>query len=135
VGSPIPSRVSNKSSVSVTLPVAGIRTGSDALDRRLKGAEFLNVAAYPAITFKSTKIEATGAGALKMTGDLSIHGIAKTVVLNVTINKIDPSPDDNVTAGFDADVVLRRTDFGVGRYVPMTGDELSVHITIEAGQE
>jgi polyisoprenoid-binding protein YceI len=124
-----------KSSVSVTLPVAGLRTGNDYLDRRLKGTEFLDVAAYPAITFKSTKVEAVGTNTLKMTGDLSVHGITQPAALNITINKISSSSDNKVTAGFDADVMLRRSDFGVGRYVPMTGDELSVHITIEAGQE
>jgi polyisoprenoid-binding protein YceI len=124
-----------KSSVFVKLPVAGLRTGNDVLDRRLKGAEFLDTAAYPDITFKSTKIEAIGTNTLQMTGDLSVHGVTQSAVLEVTINKISSSSDNKVTAGFDADVMLRRSDFGVGRYVPMTGDELSVHITIEAGQE
>ena len=124
-----------KSSVSVTLPLGGLRTGNDVLDRRLKGAEFLDAATYPAITFKSTKIETVGTNALKMTGDLSVHGITESVALDVTINKIGSSSDHKVTAGFDADVMLRRSDFGVGRYVPMTGDELSVHMTLEAAQE
>jgi len=105
------------------------------LDRRLKGAEFLDAATFPAITFKSTKIETVGINALKMTGDLSVHGTTRSVALDVTINKITSNPDNKVTAGFDADAVLRRSDFGVGRYVPMTGDELSVHITLEADQE
>jgi polyisoprenoid-binding protein YceI len=69
-----------------------------------------------------------------MTGDLSIHGITKSVALDVTINRISSSSDNKVIAGFDADVMLRRSDFGVGRYVPMTSDELSVHITLEAAQ-
>ncbi len=124
-----------QSSVSVTLPLAGLRTGSDALDKRLRGAEFLDAAAYPAITFKSTKIEILGTHALRLTGEVSIHGITKWVTLEVTINNISSSADNKVTAGFDADGMLRRSDFGVGRYVPMTGDELSIHITLEAGQE
>jgi polyisoprenoid-binding protein YceI len=124
-----------KSSVSVTIPLEGLRTGSDALDRRLKGAEFLDTATYPAITFKSTKIETVGTNALKLTGDLSVHGITRSVALDGTINKISSDSDGKVTAGFDAEVMLRRSDFGVGRYVPMTGDELSVHITLEAAQE
>jgi polyisoprenoid-binding protein YceI len=124
-----------KSWVSVTLPLAGLRTGVGALDRRLKGAEFLDSAAFPAITFKSARIETVGLNALKMYGDLSVHGRTKSVALDVTINKITSDPDNKVTAGFDADAVLRRSDFGVGRYVPMTGDELSVHITLEADQE
>jgi polyisoprenoid-binding protein YceI len=122
-----------KSSVLVTLPVAGLHTGNDDLDRRLKGTEFLDAAAYPAITFKSTKIEALGTNKLRMTGEISVHGITQAAMLNVTINNIISGSDHKVNAGFDADVMLRRSDFGVGRYVPMTGDELSVHITIEAG--
>jgi polyisoprenoid-binding protein YceI len=124
-----------KSSVFVKLPVAGLRTGNEALDKRLKGTEFLDAATYPAITFKSTKIEAMGTHTLKMTGDLSVHGITQPAALEVTINKISSSSDNKVTAGFDADVMLRRSDFGVGKYVPMTGDELTVHITLESGQE
>jgi len=124
-----------KSAVSVTLPLVGLRTGDDVLDRRLKGAEFLDAATNPAITFKSTKIETVGPNALKLTGDLSVHGVKKSVALDVTINKISSSSDNKVTAGFDADAMLRRSDFGVGRYVPMTGDELSIHITLEASQE
>lgn len=124
-----------KSSVAVTLPLGGLRTGSEALDQRLRGAEFLDAAAYPAITFKSTRIELVGTHALKMAGDLSVHGITKSVVLDVTVNKISSDSDNKSTAGFDAEVMLRRSDFGAGRYVPMTGDELSVHITLEASQE
>jgi polyisoprenoid-binding protein YceI len=124
-----------KSSVAVRLPVGGLRTGSSPLDRRLNGAEFLDSAAYPEITFKSSKIEVVGPNGLMMTGDLSIHGITKSVVLDVKINKISSGSDNKVTAGFDADVMLRRSDFGAGRYVPMTGDDLTVHITLEAAQE
>ena len=72
---------------------------------------------------------------LKLTGDLSVHGITRSVVLDATINKISAASDGKVTAGFDADVMLSRSDFGVGRYVPMTGDELTVHITVEAAEE
>jgi polyisoprenoid-binding protein YceI len=124
-----------KSSVSVTLPLDGLRTGDDALDRRVKGAEFLDATLYPVITFKSTKIESAGNNALKMTGDLSVHGVTKSVELDVKVNKISAASDHDMAAGFDADVVLRRSDFGAGRYVPMTGDELSVHITLEAAKE
>jgi polyisoprenoid-binding protein YceI len=124
-----------KSSVSVTLPLSGLRTGNDVLDRRLQGAEFLDAVTYPTITFKSTRIESVGANALRLRGDLSVHGITESVVLDVAINKISSSADNKVTAGFDANITLRRSDFGAGRYVPMTGDELSVHITLEAGQE
>lgn len=125
----------SQSSVSVTLPLDGLRTGDDSLDKRLKGSEFFAIASFPAITFTSTKIEVINNNALKIRGDLSVHGITKSVVLDATVNKILTDADRKVTAGFDADVMLRRSDFGVSRYVPMTSDELSVHITLEANQD
>ena len=125
----------SKSSVAVTLPLDGLRTGDDSLDKRLKGAEFFDVVSFPAITFISTKVEPEGGNALKITGDLSVHGLTKSVVLNATINKIIAATDHKLTAGFDADAILRRSEFAVSRYVPMTSDELSVHITLEANQD
>lgn len=124
-----------RSSVSVSMPLAGLRTGDDALDTRLKRAEFFDLATYPAITFKSSRVETTAANRLKVIGDLSVHGITKSVTLDVIINKIRPVSGSRLSAGFDADVTLSRSDFGMGRYVPMTGDELTVHITLEADQQ
>jgi polyisoprenoid-binding protein YceI len=123
-----------RSSVSLTLALDGLRTGDDALDRRLEGAEFFDAARYPRMTFKSTRVEALGSNALRITGDLSVRDITHQVVLDVRINKISADSANKVTAGFDADTALRRSDFGVSRYVPMVSDELSVHITLEAGQ-
>jgi polyisoprenoid-binding protein YceI len=102
---------------------------------RASRAEFFDTGKYPAITFSSTKIEAVGTNALNLTGDLSVHGVTKSVVLDATINKINGGANTKMIAGFDAVVMLRRSDFGVSRYVPMTSDELSVHITLEAVEE
>ena len=124
-----------QSSVSVTMPLGGLRTGDDDLDKRLRGAEFFDAARYPEITFKSTKVETAGANALKITGDLVVHGVSKSVVLDATVNKINDNARDKPAAGFDAAVMLRRSDFGVSKYVPMVADELLVHITLEAHQE
>lgn len=122
-----------KSSVTVTLPVDALRTGDDFLDKRLKTREFLDAARYPNITFRSTRIERAGATDLKVTGDLYIHGITKSVVLDAKINKIGANPISKaMTAGFDADVLLRRSDFGVTKYVPAVTDEILVHITLDA---
>jgi polyisoprenoid-binding protein YceI len=122
----------SRSSVTVTLPLEGLRTADDFLDKRLKTPEFLDAVAYPQITFRSTRVEVPHPGALLITGDLSVHGVTRTVVLDATVNSIKIGPDGKQEAGFDADVRLRRSDFGVGKYVPMVGDELVVHITLEA---
>jgi polyisoprenoid-binding protein YceI len=123
-----------RSSVSLTLGLDGLRTGDDALDKRLKGAEFFDAARYPRMTFRSTKIEALGPNALRITGNLTVRDVTKPVILNARINKVSEGSESKVTAGFDADTLLRRSDFGVSRYVPMVSDEISVHITVEAGQ-
>jgi polyisoprenoid-binding protein YceI len=122
----------SKSSVSVTLPLEGLRTGSDALDKRLKGPEFFDAAQYPQITFTSTRVEPVNANALRITGDLSVHGVTRPVVLDARINKISKVPPRSAEAGFDADVQLLRSDFGVGKFVPLVSDQIAVHITLEA---
>jgi polyisoprenoid-binding protein YceI len=125
-----------KSSVSVKIPLEGLRTSIEFLDRRLKGDEFFAATRYPEITFKSTGIAKGPMDTLKITGDLSVHGVTKSIVLNAKINKIQPgSPSEPGRAGFEAETMLRRTDYGVDKYVPAVTDEIYVHITLEAFQE
>ena len=122
----------SKSSVSVVLPLEGLRTGDAALDRRLRGAEFFEASRFTEITFTSTAVKRAGPQRLQVTGDLRVHGMTQPAILDVRINRIDIGSDQKLTAGFDADAKLRRSDFALGRYVPMVGDELTVHITLEA---
>ncbi len=122
-----------KSSISVTLPIEGLHTGVEKLDAHLKTGDFLDAAKYPTITFNSTKVEKVGAEGLKVTGDLTVHGVTRSVTLNGKINKIGDNPMMKVaSAGFDADVVLKRSDFGVTKYVPAVSDEIPVHITLDS---
>jgi polyisoprenoid-binding protein YceI len=72
-------------------------------------------------------------GMLKVTGDLSVHGVTKTVILNAKADRIGLNPISKApAAGFDAEAVIRRSDFGVSKYVPAMTDELHVHITLAA---
>ena len=128
----------SKSSVSVALALDGLRTGSDALDKRLKGPEFFDAARFPQITFKSTGVESVSANALRITGDLCVHGVTRSVVLDARINKINRIGAidlKNTEAGFDADVQLLRSDFGVDKFVPLVSDQVAVHITLEANND
>jgi polyisoprenoid-binding protein YceI len=126
-----------KSSVTVTMPLEGLRTGSIELDRRLLGKDFFDVARYPVLSFKSTRVEIAGDGShLRISGDLSVHGVTRAVMLDAHINKIiHASAADKPAAGFDAQASLRRSDFGLGRYVPMVSDEITVHMTLEASED
>lgn len=122
-----------KSSVNITIPVESISTGVDKLDEHLLKADFFGAATYPTANFKSTGVTAAGEGALKVAGDLTIHGVTRPVVLDVTINKIGEHPMRKVpAAGFDATTTILRSDYGVGGYVPVVGDEVRIDITVEA---
>jgi polyisoprenoid-binding protein YceI len=125
-----------KSSVFVKLALDGLRTGVDALDKRLKTPEFLDAAKYPDVTFKSTSIEKGPGDALKITGHLSMHGVTKPVVLAAKINKIVMNDAAKTTgAGFDASTTIRRSDFGIDKFVSTVSDELFVRITVDAYPE
>ena len=122
-----------KSSVTVTIPVSSIDTGVAKLDAHLQTADFFDVANYPTATFKSTRVERAGEHGLEVTGDLTLHGVTKPVVLDVVINKIGPHPmAGRAAAGFDATATIKRSDFGISNYVPNVSDEIELSISTEA---
>ncbi len=121
-----------QSSVEVTLPLAGLDTHVPALDKHLKEADFFDAGKYPTVTFKSTKVQPLGGHKFKVTGDLTVHGVTKPVVLAATLNKVGPHPMTKAQAiGFDATASIKRSDFGIGAYVPNVSDEISIRITTE----
>ena len=95
------------SSVTVTLPVAGLDGFTDAFNQHLLSAELFDAAKYPQITFASTRVEAAGEGKLKVTGDLTIKGVTREVVLDATLNGAGPHPmagrGDRVRCGGDGE--------------------------------
>ena len=122
-----------QSSVSVTIPLAGLNSHVARFDEHLRSADFFDAAKYPTITFKSTKVEAAGDNKLRVIGDLTIKGVTKPAVLDVTINKIGEQPmAKRPAAGFAATTVIKRSDFGVDKYAPNVSDEVTISITTEA---
>jgi len=121
------------SSVQVTLPLTGLNALADQFYDHLTSADWFDATKYPSATFKSTKVEAAGEGKLKVTGDLTVKGVTKPVVLEVKLNKAGEQPmAKRAAVGFDATAKLKRSDFGLGNYVPNVSDEVSLRITTEA---
>jgi polyisoprenoid-binding protein YceI len=121
------------SSVQVTLPLTGLSALADQFYDHLTSADWFDAAKYPAATFKSTKVEAAGEGKLKVTGDLTVKGVTKPVVLDVKLNKVGEQPlAKRAAIGFDATATVKRSEFGLGNYVPNVSDEVSLRITTEA---
>jgi len=121
------------SKVNVTIHVADLVTGIPKLDEHLKTADFFDILKYPTATFVSQKIIKTGKNTAKVIGILTLHGISKSLTLNVTLNKIAESPiTHKKTVGFSASTVMKRSEFGINRYIPNIGDDVKIHIEAEA---
>ena len=130
-----------KSKVEATIDVATIDTREPKRDEHLKSADFFDVAKYPKITFKSTKVEKAGDGRLKVTGDLTMKGVTKSVVLDVSgPTKEIKDPWGNTRRGVAATGAINRQDFGVswGKVIeagPVVGDEVKLEIEAELLKE
>lgn len=121
------------SSVNVTIPLSSVNTNVPALDKEFQEEAWFNAAKYPNITFKSTKVETKDKKHFKITGDLTVKGVTKPVVLDAVLNKQSEHPMAKVPAiGFNATTSFKRSDFGLGNYVPNVGDKITVNITTEA---
>ena len=122
-----------KSSIDVDLPMSSLSFGIPALDNDLRSERFFDVEKFPTAHFKSNKVTVLGKDKLTVAGDLTIHGVTKPVVFNVTINGTGPHPMYKVpAAGFDATATIKRSDFGISGLLQAATDEVELHITMEA---
>ena len=123
----------SNSSVEVTIPLSSVNTNVVALDKEFQEEAWFNAAKYPNITFKSTKAETKDKKHFKITGNLTVKGVTKPVVLDAVLNKQGEHPMAKVPAiGFNATTSFNRSAFGIGNYVPNVGDKITVNITTEA---
>ena len=126
--------------ISAVIDAASINTRVEKRDAHLKSAAFLDVDKYPTITFKSTKVEAEGSNKWKVTGDLTLHGVTKPVVLEVETTAPIKDPSGKTRAGASATTKIDRKDFGVIWNKPMetggvlVGEDVSIAIEVEAVQ-
>lgn len=127
-----------KSSVNVTIDAATVNTGEPKRDADLRSDHFFEVAKYPTITFRSTRVEPAGAGKLNVTGDLTIHGVTKQVVLDVAgPSAVVKDPMGNSRVAISATTKINRQDFGVKWNATMdgggvvVGDDVNITIDLE----
>jgi polyisoprenoid-binding protein YceI len=126
----------SRSSLEVTIDAATINTREDKRDAHLRSADFLDVEKHPKITFRSTKVEKKGDG-YEVTGDLTLHGVTKPVVLEVgALSPELKDPWGNIRRGVSARTSINRRDFGLqyGKLVeavPVVGDLVKIEIEAE----
>jgi len=121
-----------KSLIDVTIDAKSVDTRVDMRDNDLRGPHFFEVDKYPTITFKSTKIESAGTGKLKATGDLTLHGVTKQVVVDVD-GLTEPVKDGraNFHLGASATTKIDRTEFGMTQMTGMVGSDIAITIDVE----
>ncbi|QTE29150.1 YceI family protein [Pengzhenrongella sicca] len=125
------------SAVTATLDPATIDTRDAGRDGHLKGADFFDVESFPAWTFTSTSVEGSGAEAV-VTGDLTIHGVTRSVELATEFNGTAVDPYGNLRAGFSATTEISRKDFGLTWNATLeaggllVGDKVKIAIEISA---
>ncbi len=126
-----------KSKLNATIEIASINTNIGKRDDHLRSADFFDAAKYPTMTFESTKIEKAGADKLKVTGNLTIRGVTKPVVLNVEgLNQEIKTPQGGLKRGASATGSINRQDFGVSWNKKLDAGGVvvadEVHIIIDA---
>jgi polyisoprenoid-binding protein YceI len=115
------------SQLEVSVPMDSVSTTNTVLDGELKSADWFDAAKFPTMTFKSTKITVTGPGRATVAGELTLHGVTKPVVLQARLKGFGPNPMTKAYAvGFDATGKIKRSEFGVTKYVPLVGDEVDL---------
>ncbi len=127
----------------VVMKSASIVTGVAELDRHLKSADFFEAARHPIITFKSTSVTKTGEKTGEVSGDLTILGITKPVVLQVMLNfdgehplaPLNAAYRDKFVVGFSAKGRLSRSEWGLKRGTPLVSDEIEISIETELNRK
>ena len=109
--------------VTVTMPTKSVQTTSGKLTEELNSADWLDTAKYPEATFKSTAVHTKGGGAM-IEGLLTLHGVTKPVSLYARFFGTGTNPmSKKVSVGFLGRIAIKRSDFGVSKYVPLVSDE------------
>jgi len=129
------------STVEFTVKTASLASGNDGRDKHLKAADFFDVEKYPEMTFKSSKVKKVGEDRYEVTGVLDLRGVKKEIVVPVSFLGFVKTPWGGEVAGFEANVTLKRKDFGMvwnkalDNGGVLVGDDAQITINIEAKKQ
>lgn len=125
--------LARKGAVEIVIDTRSVSTGSPTFNEHIQGEDFFDTARHPTASFKSTKVVFDGEKPVRIEGELTLKGVTKPVTLTVTSFTAKPHPMLRKEAlGANAWAVVRRSEFGLGKYAPAVGDEVKIEIAIEA---
>jgi len=131
----------SNSSVTAEVAVESVTTGVDQRDGHLKSPDFFDAAQFPTITFKSTSVRVTSGDEFELVGDLSIHGVTRSVTLKGTRNGSGANPYGVTVAGFSAETSISRKDFGMTYNAALetggvlVGDHVKISLEVQAAKQ
>ena len=120
-----------KNSIALEVKTESIDTANVARDKHLKGPDFFNTVEFPAMTFKSTFFKKKDDGKYEVAGDLTIHGVTKQVSTEVELVGVGKGMKGEQRAGWEATLVVNRTDFGMNYMPEGIGTEVTLRISVE----
>lgn len=119
------------SKVNVTLKTASVDTNHAERDKHLRSGDFLNVDKHPAATFTSTRVESTGEGTANITGDLTLNGVTKPVVIAAKFLGEGKDPWGGYRAGFEGTANIKMKDFGIKMDLGPQSENVELILTVE----
>lgn len=121
----------SKANVEVDISAESVDTGNEDRDKHVRNADFLGVEKHPSIGFKSKTVEKAGEKGYKVTGDFSLHGVTKSVVLRMEKVGEGQDPWGKYRMGFEGHLTIKRSEYGMDKMIPMLGDEVHITLSIE----
>ncbi len=121
----------SKSSIDLTVQADSVRTWNQKRDDHLRSPDFLNAKQFPEITFTSKKVKKIGRNTYQVTGDFTLHGEPKQMTVDVEKTGEGKGPEGNPRIGFHTTFEIKRSAFGMSKYLEMIGDSVTLIVSVE----
>lgn len=119
----------------ITADVESIDTNNKKRDNHLKSPDFFSAKQFPKITFKSKSAKSTGENQIEVTGDLTCHGVTKSVAVQVELTGTGKGRISGYVAGFEAIFTIKRSEFGMKQFMGQLGDEVKILFSAEGSRD
>ena len=120
------------STLEATVRTDSVGTLNAALDHHLKSADFFDVANHPVATFRATQIRLIDSDTAEISGDLTLRGVTRPIVMTADFNQGGVNPiDKKYTIGFDGHAKIKRSEYGINYGLPVVGDDVTLHFEAE----
>lgn len=123
-----------KSSFNVNVKTESIDSFNAKRDQHLRGPDFFSAKEFPTISFKSTSVKKQSDSTWEVTGDLTLHGVTKSITVMMEKTGVGSGPQGGAIIGFETTFNIKRSEFGMSNMLKGIGDDVRIIVSIEAGK-